>query len=214
MGTFMACVFYVGPKNNFGKKELNPTFWLKLFLLSKESSLTFSWKDTSSDQVRTLHLPKADWRVWLRFYLSALVNGVGFHFLLHLLPIQVASMSNIIGVVFRAVGMIYLVDLDDISGNTMTLVPQSNNGTGEDYGSNTVGVGNEKELEEEKQKIIDEAVQDVKKKLEALALGGRPSLQSKSSNGMGSITQALFRATKHRKKKTTREGTDEETPLM
>ena len=54
--------------------------------------------------------------------MSYLINGAGFLFLLHVLPIQVAGQASAIGVVFRAVGMIYLVDLDDTPGNTMTLV--------------------------------------------------------------------------------------------
>jgi len=57
---------------------------------------------------------------------SFIINGLGFHFLLHSLPIQIASVSSIIGVVFRAIGMIYLADLDDSTGVTMVLVPQRN----------------------------------------------------------------------------------------
>jgi hypothetical protein len=41
------------------------------------------------------------------------------------LPIQVAGQANAIGIVFRAVGMIYLVDLDDTPGNVMTLVTET-----------------------------------------------------------------------------------------
>jgi len=82
---FNRIVFYVGPRNSYGKKEQNPTFWLKLFLLNKQS-LTFSWQDTGgSGQVRFLHLVQNDWRVLVRFLMSFLINGVGFLFLLHVL---------------------------------------------------------------------------------------------------------------------------------
>jgi len=217
MGTFMACVFYVGPRNSYGKKEQNPTFWLKLFLMSKESSLTFSYTVKESEQVKTLFLEKDDWRIWARFGMSAIVNGAGFHFLLHVLPVQVASMSVVLGVVFRAVGMIYLVDLDDTAGSVMTVVPdQSLNSTGTDvgYGTSSLDRLDAKEFEEEKRKIIEEAMKDVQAKLEALACGARP-LQSSQSSKMGSITQALFRATqKHRKKAKHESSADEEKPLV
>jgi len=102
MGAFMACVFCVGPCNSFGQKEQNPLFWLKLFLLAKESSLTFSWHDAASNQTKTILLKECNWCIWAHFFMSCLINGVGFHFLLHVLPIQVASQSTIIGVVFTA----------------------------------------------------------------------------------------------------------------
>jgi hypothetical protein len=50
---------------------------------------------------------------------------VGFHILVHALPIQVAAQSSLTGVVFRAVGMMYLVDLDDTPGCIITLVPKA-----------------------------------------------------------------------------------------
>ena len=136
LGTFMTCVFYVGPRNSYGKKEQNPTFWLKVFLLTKENAtLTFTWYDEAADQERIFtilddndtahHDGKNSTRrrsIWLRFIMSYLVNGAGFLFLLHVLPLQVAGQANAIGIVFRAVGMIYLVDLDDTVGSEMTLV--------------------------------------------------------------------------------------------
>jgi len=125
----MSCVFYVGPRNSYGKKEINPTFWLKLLLLTKESpSLTFRWHDEDSDQDRTLTI-HGTVSIWFRFTMSAVVNGAGFLFLLHVLPIQVAGQANAIGVVFRAVGMIYLVDLDDTVGNILTLVDSNSTNT-------------------------------------------------------------------------------------
>jgi hypothetical protein len=70
----------------------------------------------------------------------------------------------------------------------------------------------EKVLEEEKQKIIDEAMKDVQTKLEALVHSGGRQKQS-SSLQMESITSALFLSTQKRKKKKSRDA-DEETPLV
>lgn len=50
------------------------------------------------------------------------INGIGFHILVFALPIQIAAQSSLTGVVFRAVGMLYLVDLDDSPGYTLTFV--------------------------------------------------------------------------------------------
>lgn len=61
--------------------------------------------------------------------MSFLVNGVGFHILVHALPIQVAAQSTLTSVALRAVGMMYLADLDDTPGYTLTIVQQ---GKGED----------------------------------------------------------------------------------
>lgn len=155
LGTFMACVFYVGPRNSYGKKEQNPTYWLKLFLLSKEStsdsgdsggsgnnSLKFQWYDAASERQRELVLEDSYmWRIWLRFIMSFLINGFGFLLLLHVLPIQVAGQGNAIGVVFRAVGMIYLVDLDDTAGNVMTLVKEDSAPIDATTTSGTYGTG-------------------------------------------------------------------------
>merc|ERR1719491_1444691 len=69
----------------------------------------------------SLNLHAGDIRVMLRFFLSFLINGVGFHILVHALPLQVAAQSSLTGVVFRAVGMMYLVDLDDTPGYKLTI---------------------------------------------------------------------------------------------
>jgi len=129
-------------------------------------------------------------------------------------PVQVAGQSTVIGVLFRSVGMIYLVDLDDIAGSTMTLVSTDEDtdvGNTTSYGSSgksgsTAGKQplDEKEFDAEKQKIIQEAVKDVETKLQALARGERPS-QARSR--MSSITGALFMFNKNSEN-------DEETPLV
>jgi len=122
LGIFMACVFMVGPKTSFGKSEQNSVFWLQLLMAAKQNP-TLTWYDEIDDETKTLHLKRRDWQQWIRFFMSFLINGVGFHILIHALPIQVAAESSLTGVVFRALGMIYLVDLDDSLGYTMTVVP-------------------------------------------------------------------------------------------
>jgi hypothetical protein len=126
----------VGPGNSYGKKEQNSAFWLKLFLLLKEASvstdgvLSLKWRNEATEQDQMLQVSAkgscgvsmVPFYVQIRYFMSYVINGAGFFILLHLLPLQVAAESSGIGVVFRAVGMIYLVNLDDTSGNTMTLI--------------------------------------------------------------------------------------------
>ena len=235
MGTFMACVFYIGPRNSFGQKEQNPTFWLKLFLMTKEgsSSSVLTWTDSITHQSHALALRPTD--VWLRFFQSFLVNGVGFHFLLHVLPIQVAGQSTIIGVVFRAIGMIYLADLDDTTGPTLTLVagPATNNtinttteageyhSTSEttNYGSN-----GDHSLDAVQRAIVEQAVADVRAKLETLIANGNMAKghdivppTGRARGKFVSITNALVlsAAMKKRKKTDNNVGSPEETlPLV
>jgi hypothetical protein len=121
LGIFMACVYLVGPKTSFGQSEQNPAYWLQLLLSAKTSGSQVIWTDHNGKNM-TWELRPGDWRLWLRFFMSFLINGVGFHILVHALPIQVASQSSFTGVVFRAVGMMYLVDLDDTPGYTLTVV--------------------------------------------------------------------------------------------
>ena len=141
MGIFQACVYLLGPKTSFGQSEQNPEFWLILLLASKKNGARLLWenpvKDPSfsqnpgtlrdsngnfimdGDKPKLFHqklLNPSDAAMWGRFFMSYLVNGVAFHILVHALPIQVASQSSFTGVVFRAVGMLYLVDLDDSKG--------------------------------------------------------------------------------------------------
>jgi len=150
MGIFQACVYLLGPKTSFGQSEQNPEFWLVLLLASKKNKARLLWenpvKDPSNDkkagklrdpdgnyicgsdgEPRLYHqqlLHETDWRMWRRFFMSYLVNGVCFHILVHALPIQVASQSSFTGVVFRAVGMMYLIDLDDSKGFRLVIAPR------------------------------------------------------------------------------------------
>ena len=85
-------------------------------LSAKNIGAKCTWYDPITDTTMSRVLYPSDWRIWLRFFMSFAINGVGFHILVHALPIQVASQSSLTGVVFRAVGMMYLVDLDDVPG--------------------------------------------------------------------------------------------------
>eukprot|EP00977_Amphora_coffeiformis_P030086 scaffold44540_cov229-Amphora_coffeaeformis.AAC.1 len=227
MGLFMASVFYIGPNNAYGQKELNPTYWLKLFLMSKSRSSALTWTDPVTDQPHAIQLRQNDWRIWLRFLMSFIINGVGFHFLLHSLPIQIASVSSIIGVVFRAIGMIYLADLDDSTGATMVLVPEKNVETStvgeQDVQSNgkygtSQKVSIEEDFESFKHKVVADAMQDIQVKLEAfVGTTTQPPSFSGTKHRMVSITNALYMSTsiEKRKRAANKGGSlDEETPLF
>ena len=121
----MACVFILGPKTKFGESEQNPAFWIQLLLATKETGAKLTWYDPVEDETKERYLHIGDMRIWMRFWLSYLVNGVGYHILVHALPIQVAAQSSFTGVVLRAVGMMYLVDLDDTPGYKLTIVQKA-----------------------------------------------------------------------------------------
>ena len=143
MGIFQACVYMLGPKTGFGKSEQNPSFWLIMLLSSKNiNEGQILWHNPMEDAelidnktsgklydgetqifnpdggewFHKREISSNDFRMWLRFAMSYLVNGVGYHILIHALPLQVAQQSSLLSVVFRAVGMMYLVDLDDSRG--------------------------------------------------------------------------------------------------
>jgi hypothetical protein len=219
MGTFMACVFYVGPMNSYGKKEHDPVYWLKLFLMSKQTASVVSWKDSVTDQTKTLNLRQNDWRIWLRFVMSFVINSVCFHFLLHVLPVQIASKSSIMGVVFSSVGMIYLVDLDDTCGNVMTLVTHHSGEQEAAVGDATDGydsVGqNMNGFEAEKQRIIDETIKEMRAKLEALTCGPPEPPSLHHNLHMESISHVLLLSTEKKDDNDQRKHhKTEDTPLM
>ncbi len=191
----MACVFLLGPKTNYGESEQNPAYWLQLFLATKQCGAKVTWYDPVKDRQNERCLSMRDWVAWVRFFMSFLINGVGFHILVHALPIQVAAQSTLTGVVFRAVGMMYLVDLDDTPGYTLTIVQQPTQEPGkEDDGGgmslDETEVSTPKKfvdspdalppsiLGEEAQKIMEEARQ----KLEALAHGEVPFGRNRMTN--------------------------------
>ena len=204
LGTFMACVFLLGPKSGFGESQQNPAFWLQLLLSAKQAGCSISWYDPVQDVTHTRELTQGDWRIWARFIMSFLVNGVGFHILVHALPIQVASQSSLTGIVFRAVGMIYLVDLDNTSGYKLTIQQNEKEGEATKQGAelkpdsttqslqpivednvSVFSLGTHKGLDVQVQAIIDEA----HAKIDALVRGNRGPVASTRSqahrnNGM------------------------------
>jgi len=121
LGIFMACVYLLGPKTAFGQSEQNPAYWIQLLIAAKHSGAKVTWFDPVASKEKERNLSPNDVRLWFRFFMSYLINGVGFHVLVHALPVQVASQSSLTGVVFRAVGMMYLVDLDDTAGYALTI---------------------------------------------------------------------------------------------
>jgi hypothetical protein len=257
LGTFMACVFYVGPLNSYGKKEHDPVFWLKLFVLSKRpmagdgrNRVLLSWPHpVLSNKTMTMQLRRNDVRIWTRFFMSLLINSVCFHFLLNVLPVQIASKSSIMGIVFSSVGMIYLVDLDDTSGQPLTVV--AGGGTTESSSRDVGGGGarngydsllpaedttttatttdnDNNNLDAVKQRLIEQALQEIRAKLEAelgvVGTNHRPSLLAGKSSSSGSssgkiegITHALFLSTNNTAlvRQSDDEGaTGEKTPLI
>ena len=121
LGIFMSIVYLVGPKTSFGQSKENPHYWVQLLLIAKLTGATCSWNNPVEGIDKTIQLRPGDRRIWIRFVLSFLINGYAFHVLVHLLPIQVASESSWTGVVFRNVGMMFLIDMDATPSVTLTL---------------------------------------------------------------------------------------------
>jgi hypothetical protein len=120
----MSSVYILGPKTAFGQSEQNPAYWIQLLIAAKATGARVTWFDPVANEQKEREIKPDDIRIWTRFIMSYLINGVGFHILVHALPIQVATQSSLTGVVIRAVGMMYLVDLDDTSGYKLTIVEE------------------------------------------------------------------------------------------
>ena len=157
-------------------------------------------------------LYKGDKIIWLRFWMSFLINGIGmlmklyntlvdlflfltsstvllctgYHVLVHALPIMVAAQGTFTGVVARAVGMLYIVDLDDTTEvHEMTIVPlgpdtdvtDDEHEEFEKFHESLTKVDNS--LDREAEMIIQEAAA----KLEALAASRGVSFASNGDHG-------------------------------
>ena len=91
----MAIVFQIGPKTDYGESEQNPAYWLRLFLVIKDNDTRVTWKNHMKGNTENeCELKTGDIRVWFRYIMSFLINGVGFHILVHALPLQVACQSS------------------------------------------------------------------------------------------------------------------------
>jgi len=119
LGTFMALVFLIGPKTNFGESEQDPAYWLHLFLETRKNKTRIAWYNDVKEKHECIFLVPHDYRIIIRFFMTFLINGIGFHILIHALPLQVASQSTYTGIVGIAVGRMYLLDLDDTPGYTL-----------------------------------------------------------------------------------------------
>ena len=170
LGIFMAGVVLLGPKTNFGDSEQNPAYWMQLFLYLKGGKGQVTWTDAKTGKKEKRFLRESDWRIWGRFWMSFIINGIGFRILVFALPIQIAAQSSLTGVVFRAVGMLYLVDLDDSPGYTLTFNAKEavdKLAADDDEPSESTGLlkNNKDALSKEAKAIIKEA----RDKLDALA---------------------------------------------
>ena len=189
LGIFMACVYLLGPNTNFGMSEQNPAFWLQLLLSAKNSGNKITWYNPVKDRTESSMLRKGDLKIWIRFLMSFVINGVGFHILVHALPIQVAGQSSLFSVVFRAVGMMYLVDLDDTPGYKMTLVPKEdeNTSTTEKSSTNAEITESKESFDDPEDKetnglldagemavLAQQIIEEAQEKLNALSSGRRP----------------------------------------
>ena len=162
LGIFLALTYLLGPKTSYGSSEQNPAFWLRLLLTVKSAhsngeGAKVSWYDPVKEHNFCYTLSPYDWRLWLRFFMSFLVNGVGFHILVHALPIQVSAQSTFLMVVFRSVGMMHLVDMDDSAGYKLRLEEEGGNSNAAEPTAKNNSPKNKDQISVEAQKIIDEA---------------------------------------------------------
>jgi len=229
VGIFQACLYLLGPKTNYGQSEMSQSFWTVLFLAAKQNGARVLWDDPVHEakysEMSTMHrdtngkwildedgnpklfryieLYRRNFHTWARFVMSYLVNGIGFNILILTLPIQVAQQSTLIGVVFRAVGMMYIADLDDSKGLKLIIV-ENESGEHVEMSENTNRPQDrnvEQSAREEKTSSHDDnealsaeanaIIQEARQKLEDLAKNGptkrpstkRPCLGSKSISG-------------------------------
>jgi hypothetical protein len=161
LGIFLALVFMLGPKTNYGSSEQNTSFWLRILLTTQQTGAHVSWNDPKRGKRMHYSLVHNSWRLWIRFIMSTIVNGIGFHVLIHSLPIQISSQGGFTMVVCRSVGMMSLVDLDDTIGYTLTLA-HSGEETVTAQDSSAVPVDDDVDI------AIKKVIEDAKMKLDAL----------------------------------------------
>lgn len=184
---------------------------MQLLLFMKATGSKVTWHDPTVEQTECRFLSAGDWRVWVRFLMSFLINGVGFHILVHALPIQVAGQGSLTGVVFRAVGMLYLVDLDDSPGYTLTFTDHddeieaekaaknnSNSDNNEATKGEVGGTDSEEDMAEKQQPYADAALasnieqvlQEAHAKIDALRAGAGAGSTGKVFNLSGGMALA------------------------
>lgn len=77
VGIFMACVFMLGPRSAFGQSAQNPAYWINLLVSTKLKGARLTWFDPIKDKSYEHFLHQHDPIIWLRFWLSFLINGIG-----------------------------------------------------------------------------------------------------------------------------------------
>lgn len=123
LGIFLGCVYLIGPSSSFGESPHDPRYWKQLLIGLKQAGSKLVWEDpTDSTQRQSTDY---DLRMWVQFTMSYLINGAGFYLVVYTLPIQVASSSSLFVVVYRALGMMYVIDLDDTDGRKLTIVNEN-----------------------------------------------------------------------------------------
>lgn len=105
--------------------------------------------------------------------MSFIINGVGFHILVHALPIQVAAQSSLTGVVFRAVGMLYLVDLDDTPGYTLTFTDHDEEQEAHVVkAQETADAENSEDIDETTEEAVEKVIQEAHARIDAIRASG------------------------------------------
>jgi len=125
LGILVQCVYLLGPGNGFGQNHQDPVYWLAVLLASKNGGM-FTWQSPNGlgmtgGQEMSCRIRKDDWRLWMRLFITTIINGFGFRVLLHSLPIQLASKKIFVTVIRQALGVTYIAKLDDAAGYTLTL---------------------------------------------------------------------------------------------
>lgn len=117
-GIFLQCVYLLGPRTKFGQSQLNPVYWLCLLLANKNRATALSWSagQANIDGLKVIRLREQYYSIMYRLFATTLINGFGFRLLVNTLPIQFAGQSSLMSLIFRSVGMMYLVNLDDSTG--------------------------------------------------------------------------------------------------
>lgn len=157
---------------NYGQSEMTPAYWLQVFLFGKQKASTFVWFDEINNVAKEANL--GFYNVLTRYILSFIINGLGYHIIIHSFPIQAANRYTYIGLLWAGCGMMFLVQLDNVSGQTLTVKHLKANF--DDEHDVETPLMTEKILGKEEVRMSEEAekiISDAREKLDALASGQR-----------------------------------------
>merc|ERR1712226_370024 len=96
VGIMMGLVKKLGA--NYGQSEMNPAYWLQVFLFGKQKASTFMWFDEINNVTKEANL--SFYSVLVRYILSFIINGLGYHIIIHAFPIQAANRYTYIGLLW------------------------------------------------------------------------------------------------------------------